>query len=131
MNDKMEDKKSNNKIVYLLLISSILIISMFAFILLWQSSVISTRDARITYLENYYESEEKKSISEGQYNFQVMRDLFTPMYDDSVTVENAGYNKGWLFWVNHTQVLNSYYFSNMNSYLVIIPEMGKIELMNS
>jgi len=57
-------------------------------------------------------------ISDSQYNFQVMRDIFTPMYNDSVTVENAGYDNGFCFWVNHTQVLDSYYFDDANDYLM-------------
>ena len=61
---------------------------------------------------------ENDIVSDSQYNFQVMRDIFTPMYNDSVTVENAGYDKGWMFWVNHSKVLNSYYFEDMNNYLM-------------
>jgi Na+-transporting NADH:ubiquinone oxidoreductase subunit NqrB len=58
------------------------------------------------------------------------RDLFTPMYNDSVTIESAGYNNGWLFWVNHSRVLNSFYFDNQQSYLVVITVDGYIEMIN-
>ena len=68
-------------------------------------------------------------ISDESYNFQVMRDLFTPMYNDSVTVENAEYDDGFCFWVNHTRVLNSYFFDNMKVYHVRIPTWGRIELI--
>jgi len=87
---------------------------------------------------------ENKIISDSQYNFQVMRDIFTPIYNDTVTVENAGYKStvydwdnnsvisegGWCFWVNHTQVLNSYYFDNRMSYKVLFPSWGHIEVIN-
>ena len=49
-----------------------------------------------------------------------MRDLFTPAYNDTVTVEPAGYDDGWLFWVNHSRVLNSFYFNNQKDYLIRI-----------
>jgi len=68
---------------------------------------------------NYGNDEiENDIISDSQYNFQVMRDIFTPMYNDSVTVESAGWDNGFCFWVNHTQVLNSYYFPDANCYLM-------------
>lgn len=73
---------------------------------------------------------EDEIISDSQYNFQVMRDLFTPQYNDSVTVESAGYiNGNWCFWVNHSSVLNSYYFDDLNSYKVAFPWDGKIFLI--
>ena len=68
----------------------------------------------------------------NQYNFQVMRDLFTPMYNDTVTVENAEYNNGYCFWVNHTRELKSYYFSNAHSYLVLFNRTtDRLELLKS
>ena len=67
---------------------------------------------------NAFREIEADIISDSQYNFQVMRDIFTPMYNDSVTVENTGYDNGFCFWVNHSKVLNSYYFENMQNYLM-------------
>ena len=88
---------------------------------------------------------EKNIISDSQYNFQVMRDLFTPMYNDSVTVKAAGYEPAvydwnnnsivsegsWCFWVNHTHVLNSYYFDNMKCYKVLFPNSGRVKVIES
>ena len=71
-------------------------------------------------------------------NFYRMRDLFTPMHNDTVTVEKARYISGyesvtgeWIsggisFWVNHTQILNSYYFEDKQSYRVVFPSSGLI-----
>ncbi|MCK4821303.1 hypothetical protein KA005_36390 [bacterium] len=79
---------------------------------------------------------------ETSENFYRMRDLFTPMYNDSVTVEKAGYISGyesltgsWIsggvsFWVNHTRVLNSYYFEDKQSYRVVFPMSGMIYVVN-
>ena len=80
---------------------------------------------------NVFTEIEKDIISDSQYNFEVMRDLFTPMYNDSVTVVSAGYDGGWCFWVNHSRVLNSYFFDNMQSYKIRFSSLfGKIELIN-
>lgn len=79
---------------------------------------------------------------EGSENFMIMRDLFTPMHNDTVTVEKAGYISGyesltgsWIsggvsFWVNHTQVLNSYYFEDKQVYRVVFPMSGMIYVVD-
>ena len=93
--------------------------------------------------EENWTSMEEDIINESQYNFEVMRDLFTPMYNDSVTVENAGYIEtiydwsnntiveegGWAFWVNHSRVLSSFYFENKCCYKILFPTWGRIRLM--
>jgi len=62
--------------------------------------------------------------------WMLYRDLFTPMNNDNVTVENAGYDAGWLFWVNHSRTLNSFYFPDQQNYLIKINAIdGDIELL--
>jgi len=75
-------------------------------------------------------------IDDSVYNFQAMRDLFTPMYNDTVTVTPMGYRLteynwttntvikpgGWMFWVNHTRELWSYNFEDAYNYLVLFNE---------
>lgn len=66
----------------------------------------------------------------SDFNFEVMRDLFTPMYNDTVTVEHAEYIYGIdVFWVNHTRVLNSWFFDDKESYKVAFPLFDKIYLI--
>jgi hypothetical protein len=62
--------------------------------------------------------------------WMLYRDLFTPMNNDTVIVENAGYNNGWLFWINHSRVLNSFYFPDQQNYLIRINTLdGDIEVL--
>lgn len=147
----MSKKKELSGEQFGLIVLFIVIIGLLVAVLI-SSGVISDQRARINYLEQFEPADsdidwmvewEKEILEDSQYNFQVMRDLFTPMYNDTVTVEPAGYKSaeydwenctkisegGWMFWVNHTVVLSSYYFENVKSYKVLFPTDGKIELI--
>lgn len=107
-----------------------LLISICILMFCYSSTNPETNDLDIIDYDNFKEIEDD-IISDSQYNFQVMRDLFTTQYNDSATVENAEYDNGFCFWVNHSRVLNSYYFENMNNYLVRFPRTtGRIEVLN-
>lgn len=69
--------------------------------------------------------------SESQYNFEVMRDLFTPSgYNDTVTIVHAPeVNWSFTYWVNHSNICNSFFFDNMKSYHVLFPMWGKLEVL--
>lgn len=128
-------KKKEQKIVDFFSMLLVFLIFVFVFALIFQQSIIGNLRSRNNYLEGFEEKYnecnsyigidyetwqeiEADIIDDSTYNFQVMRDIFTPMNNDNVTVENAGYDNGWVFWVNHSRVLYSYHFKNMNDYLM-------------
>ncbi len=158
MNNELNEPTSNIQkiIVSILIIIIILTIGVISFQkeeISYLEEKIKLQNGHIRNLLNYirglelsfeeFKEIEKDIINESVYNFGVMQDLFTPMYNDSVTVENAGYIEtvwdwdnnskisegGWCFWVNHSRILDSYWFENKISYKVVIPIFGKIFLM--
>lgn len=127
----MKEKKSiiNPKLFYLWTITTCL-----CFLIIY--NVLNSAD--VVY-------EEKWTYDENVVkNYYIMRDLFTPMYQDTVTIENAGFKPtvydwenntkisegGMMFWVNHSRVLSSFYFEDKNCYKILIPNNGEIELIN-
>ena len=80
----------------------------------------------------YYEKVNELEIHnvDETNKWMLYRDLFTPMNNDTVTIENAGYDNGWLFWVNHSRVLDSFYFPDQQNYLIKINSLdGDIEIL--
>lgn len=94
-------------------------------------------------LDDIYTGIESDLVNESVYNFGVMRDLFTPMYNDTVVIEWIGYKSavydwgnntklsegGYVFWVNHSRVLDSFYFEDAKCYKVLFPTWGHIEIL--
>lgn len=83
---------------------------------------------------------------ESTDNYLLMRDIFTPMYNDTVTIKQAGYRLteyewinntkikegGYLFWVNHTcDYFTSFYYDDAKNYKILIPTDGKIIVLET
>lgn len=78
-------------------------------------------------------------------NYLLMRDVFTPMYDDTVTINYIDYKDavydwinntkisdgGYIYWVNHTNMLYSFYYDDAMNYKVLIPTDGKIRVLDT
>lgn len=78
-------------------------------------------------------TESDNTENDEEYNFRVMRDIFTTSgFDDTIKIECIGYHQfgGFVYWVNHSQVCNSFFFNDMHDYKILIPLNGRIQLLN-
>lgn len=86
--------------------------------------------ADISYELGYNDAVEESFNPDTHGNYMKMRDLFTPCsWNDTVTISFAGeYWEGFnctsnTFWVNHSNVCDSFYFDDFCCYRVGVPTM--------
>jgi len=70
--------------------------------------------------------------NDSTYNYDVLRDLMLPgIYsNDTVTIQYSGYEKGSVYYINHTDTnFRSVYFNDSDSYRIVIPLIGRVFLL--
>ena len=136
-------------LMYTLLASGVFILGMASGSLLVYNDSF-TDGYNIGYQEGYnkgYLMGNATMVDVLDHSFYRMRDLFTSMPNDTVTVETAGYlsdrwhiengtaqyrirDGGYCFWVNHSQVLSSYFFDDQRSYLVLFADGDSVDVIS-